>query len=288
MKFATSVLAIAAVLSRAEAFTPRASQKCGRKMTTMLVDPNENKKITQKVISPNDISSLFGGSSSSSSSSKNKVASDYDDDEDEEYDYGEAESTSTTPPEKAAPLATKAKATAESAEEVAPVIIEEMVMKKPEKSEALTELLALEELFKRSPGTVLASEVSAVADDALPYVDEPEEEDEGMGYMNLNRKLDKATRKTVLDTLGLGVADSRTGRISSLTSGEQVAPRVFRYDPTETYRGDPMKYGAYRRWKLAETEDGKPRLDSQGRPMKTAPGSKTTGRGSKAASRYDA
>ena len=29
-----------------------------------------------------------------------------------------------------------------------------------------------------------------------------------------------------------------------------------------------QQYGAYRRWKLAETEDGKPRLDSQGRPLK--------------------
>lgn len=53
---------------------------------TMLVDP-ENPK--QKIITPNDIASLFGGSKSSSS--KSKAPSDYDDDEDFEYEMYDEE-----------------------------------------------------------------------------------------------------------------------------------------------------------------------------------------------------
>jgi hypothetical protein len=38
-----------------------------------------------------------------------------------------------------------------------------------------------------------------------------------------------------------------------------TSPRdIPQYDPTErAYRGDPMQYGAYRRWKLAENQDTK-------------------------------
>jgi hypothetical protein len=40
--------------------------------------------------------------------------------------------------------------------------------------------------------------------------------------------------------------------------------RIVKYDPTDTGRGDPMKYGAYRRWKLAEGELGN--AGAKGRP----------------------
>jgi hypothetical protein len=30
--------------------------------------------------------------------------------------------------------------------------------------------------------------------------------------------------------------------------------RVFQYDPVERFRGDPMAYGAYRRWKSPESD----------------------------------
>jgi hypothetical protein len=33
-----------------------------------------------------------------------------------------------------------------------------------------------------------------------------------------------------------------------------ISPRSVQYNPGEYFRGDPMKYGAYRRWKLAEQE----------------------------------
>ena len=53
----------------------------------------------------------------------------------------------------------------------------------------------------------------------------------------------------------------------SMTEAEDAivgASRVVKYDPSETARGDPMKYGAYRRWKLAEEEGGA--AGAKGRP----------------------
>jgi hypothetical protein len=76
---------------------------------------------------------------------------------------------------------------------------------------------------------------------------------------------------------------------SRFASGAKAIPRVFKYDPTDVRisrpyhpslpslmqsprsslrfqnsRGDPMQYGAYRRWKLAEDSN----LDSKGKPKK--------------------
>lgn len=47
--------------------------------------------------------------------------------------------------------------------------------------------------------------------------------------------------------------DAMTLSDNSLIGDEsEKAVRVFQYDPSELYKPDPMKYGAYRRWKEAE------------------------------------
>jgi hypothetical protein len=90
-------------------------------------------------------------------------------------------------------------------------------------------------------------------------------------------------------TLTFVTQRSRRGVIKSLSLTEQresvsyssqtePAPRVFSYDPTDNNnngRGDPMRYGAYRRWKMPEGGDQKgiasrvqQRPGSKGKPQK--------------------
>ena len=189
----------------------------------MLVDNNDDKG-KQKIISPNDINSLFGGGSKST---KNEKAPDYEN-EDEDFDYGDA----VSPPQEES-----------SVDE--PKMTQERYGK-TEDSETMRELFDLEEQMKRPPEIVKAvveevveeknmmsteELVIAAADSAF----ESELDEYGMGYMNLNRKLDKSARKSVLDTISMAESKSDS-QIASL-----VVPRSISYDPTETYRGDPMK-----------------------------------------------
>eukprot|EP00607_Mallomonas_marina_P005083 CAMPEP_0182427206 /NCGR_PEP_ID=MMETSP1167-20130531/15761_1 /TAXON_ID=2988 /ORGANISM="Mallomonas Sp, Strain CCMP3275" /LENGTH=301 /DNA_ID=CAMNT_0024609265 /DNA_START=348 /DNA_END=1253 /DNA_ORIENTATION=- len=70
--------------------------------------------------------------------------------------------------------------------------------------------------------------------------------DTNMAYANLNRQLDRKTRMSVLDILSL----------DSLSDDDSTSSRQVSYDPQASakFRGDPMNYGAYRRWKEAEME----------------------------------
>ena len=202
--------------------TRRVSRR-GTFTTTMLVDNNDDKG-KQKIISPNDISSLFGGGTKST---KNEKVSDYED-EDEDFDYGD---TVVSPP------ATEDASSVEKSE-----MIQETDVK-TEESETMRELFALEEMTKRPPVVqeeVEEEEVSVASTEALVVaaadaVMESDVDEYGMGYMNLNRKLDKATRKSVLDTISMAESKSDS-QLAQLT-----LPRLVTYDPTETFRGDPMK-----------------------------------------------
>ena len=229
----------------AEALTSSSSSRQShRRSPSMLLSEGINRP--QRTIKPDDISSLFTGSSSGggggvgTSAKKGTSAAGYEDDDDEDFDYyGE-----DTP---------RGVITEQSVVEVAAVVEIGTVEDSTADSRAFKELVALEEEAK-NPSPVVTQVVST---------DDDNEDEEEMGYLQLGRKLNKAQTKTVMDTMSMAEADIDTSGAASLAS-----PRVVKYDPTETFRGDPMKYGAYRRWKLAETEDGKPRLDSKGRPMK--------------------
>eukprot|EP01041_Mallomonas_annulata_P009379 gene9379-19465_t len=84
--------------------------------------------------------------------------------------------------------------------------------------------------------------------------------DENMGY-NLNRALDRETRNRIMDSISID-RKSNPADIS----------REINYDPqaTSKYRGDPMNYGAYRRWKLIEMQikDKKSKKDDKNKSKK--------------------
>ena len=103
----------------------------------MLVEKSNeegNDKIRQKIISPNDISSLFGGGTKSTKNDK-----DFDD-EDEDFDYGD---TVVTPP-------VAEEVTVEESSVVVPKMTEE-IDEKTKESDTMRELFALEEMTKRPP-----------------------------------------------------------------------------------------------------------------------------------------
>jgi len=249
-----------------------------RRPYTMLLDKNgENEKRT-KVIAPGEIASLFGGGSSTggSSGSTSRYEDDYSEDE---YDYGEedgdgddvapkspaAEDASSSSPSSSTATTATAVPPVGAAQSAAAVDAPRTMAGRDADSETMRELVALEEMAFRPAADDTAA--VAVAAAAVPVDDGPsaaqlaaDAEDDGMGYMNLGRRLDSATRRSVADSMSMRDADIADPMVAS---GGAAAPalRVVKYDPTEYARGDPMKYGAYRRWKLAETEDGKPRLD---------------------------
>ena len=113
-------------------------------------------------------------------------------------------------------------------------------------------------------------------------------EDDADFYMDLSRVLDsKRLRRSVRDSMSVsegGSSRSRGGQskgISSISSGETSPVRTTRYDPADYRRvGDPMRYGAYRRWQPG-AEDGDSKVGAgkaggkgqgQGRGRKQQPG----------------
>jgi len=67
-------------------------------------------------------------------------------------------------------------------------------------------------------------------------------------YLNLDQKVTGRTRQGVLDSMSID--EKGDALVKSQT-------RVFSYNPTEVYREDRMKYGAYRRWQPNyDREDG--------------------------------
>eukprot|EP01035_Chromulina_nebulosa_P018270 gene18270-23946_t len=76
--------------------------------------------------------------------------------------------------------------------------------------------------------------------------DEPEikedKEYSGLEYAELDRVLDKSRKRSTIEALGM------------LSSSDKMidSARLVKYDPSLFERNDPMKFGAYRRWKLAE------------------------------------
>ena len=275
----TAAGVVSMVLLQTNAWMVPSSSRRRRQSCTMLVDKNGDEKRT-KIIAPGEIQRLFGGGGNGGSSS---AASVYDDDYNEdEYDYGDsdeepatkdaaaADGTSTVTATTTATTASTTVATTAAAT-AAEAAVARTVAAVDAESETIRELVALEGLAFRPAADVNAAAAPIDVDPSLTAAQAAQAaaqaeaqaaadgEDEGMGYMNLGRRLDTATRRSVANTMSMrdaDIADPMGG-----AGGAAPAVRVVKYDPTEMARGDPMKYGAYRRWKLAETEDGKPRLD---------------------------
>jgi hypothetical protein len=131
-----------------------------------------------------------------------------------------------------------------------------------EASSSMIELGNLEKMI-RLPKSNVNNEQTAVEKEVVyTYKSEDEIDDEvNSAYTELDRILDKDKRNSVRESMSM--KESRSSSSSSLSSLKSVksvtvstldSPRSVQYNPGEYFRGDPMKYGAYRRWKLAEQE----------------------------------
>ena len=70
----------------------------------------------------------------------------------------------------------------------------------------------------------------------------------GMEYIDMERVLEKKQRRSMLDSMSITDKDGKVSQVSSVRD-------IPQYDPTEYEPNNPMAYGAYRRWKLAESEE---------------------------------
>lgn len=110
--------------------------------------------------------------------------------------------------------------------------------------------------------TEAKSEINNIADFAVGVGGEVEKvmqatkEEEFNGYVDLNGVLDQKQSKQVRDLMTMKEAPDKVVPASK--------QRVFAYDPSQDIRVDPMKYGAYRRWKAPELEAPKTRRRKKG------------------------
>jgi hypothetical protein len=127
---------------------------------------------------------------------------------------------------------------------------------KKEDSNFMSELMDLEKQMQEEQ-IVSASVDLTPADVASEKEKKREDKDIGnqvieeeLNFYNLGGALDKSKERRVLDSISM----SQGGRSSFSTLDR--SPRVTSYDPRDFQRGDPMKYGAYRRWQPPTDEEG--------------------------------
>jgi len=89
---------------------------------------------------------------------------------------------------------------------------------------------------------------------SISYGIDSQSEEDAEFYVNLDRVLEsKKLRRSVRESISM--TETKLGR-AMRERGMIGDVRTTRYDPSEYRRGDPMLYGAYRRWQPgAETEE---------------------------------
>ena len=189
--------------SEVSAFVARSSER-GNSAARRQLLPDERSSVPppkQRVITPNDIASLFGGSSS-----KSRLAEEEDfdfEDEDEGVGAEEASSVEKSP-----------------VKDVNPTVMAEL-----ERLETIS--------FSRSTSRPSSSSAPR-KERSVPDLD----------YLDLDSELSDQKLENARSSLSLMDEDEISSAID--------APRVFMYDPAESVRMyDPMKFGAYARWKQA-------------------------------------
>eukprot|EP00596_Hydrurales_sp_CCMP1899_P005385 CAMPEP_0119036344 /NCGR_PEP_ID=MMETSP1177-20130426/4020_1 /TAXON_ID=2985 /ORGANISM="Ochromonas sp, Strain CCMP1899" /LENGTH=431 /DNA_ID=CAMNT_0006996103 /DNA_START=244 /DNA_END=1539 /DNA_ORIENTATION=- len=204
----------------------------------------KDEPVKPKVITPNDIASLFGSSSSEASDDIS-----YEDDDEDEV-------------EESAPV-----------NEVE-IIKEEIIPQKKTVAEkrsydsesvAMNELLALQKEYSTPPPSpIVPVSKSETFTEEPEYREEITDDFEDVDELiNFNRVLEPESGRRVRQSMTL--TENRFAN-NRLDSNLQTLPRQVKYDPAELLKQarDPMQYGAYRRWKLAEDSQ----LDSKGKPKK--------------------
>jgi len=124
----------------------------------------------------------------------------------------------------------------------------------------------------------IASSMSNEDDDGDESPDSNLEDDDEFGaelrYAQITGKLSKSKVKSVRAAL------SMTGSSSSTTSSNSPQ-RVFKYDPKDEFYGDPMRFGAYRRFKEPDSEPNGLMVSKPANEVQTKGGGGTSGKNKK-------
>jgi len=239
-------------------------------------DSNKQKRkiISKKLIRPEDLDNLFNivSNDDSDSDSNDIDNSSYNDDSinddsdnnnnsnDNIIDNSEIPRITSSLSSKPSSLSSKSSSSSSSSS--IPSRYDVSGRETDEASSSMIELGNLEKMI-RLPKSTVNNEQTAVEKEAVySYKSDDDIDDEvNSAYTELDRILDKDKRNSVRESMSM--KESRSSSSSSLSSLKSVksvtvstldSPRSVQYNPTEYFRGDPMKYGVYRRWKLAEQE----------------------------------
>lgn len=220
------------------------TRKYSSKSLKMLVEREDDRPV-KRIVSPNELSSLFGPPITKKNEIvvNRKFMNDFDDEDDEDMheisNNDEEENSVDADYEEAMKLKSEREATGLSRIQNELEFLENMNMSSDFSSQTI-------------------QDTEEISSDSFNF-----------DYADLDKLLDKSTRVNVADALSMSSSSSTStsrGRISlSRQSASAVSdtgattsadPRIVKYDPKESMRGDPMKYGAYRRWKVV-VEDAK-------------------------------
>lgn len=223
---------VALLGSFASAFLPQLPEGSAQHNLLKVYLLPDERPPNRRVVTPNDISSLFGASFAGKSIEKKVPVFDNNDDDDgyeEEEEAVERRGSSVS-------LGGAASTESALVESVSPVALNftAAVAAAPREAKKLT---------PPSPG---------------------------FEFLDLDQSLEAGVSSQVKESMSV----LESGRSSS----EQAlaSPRVFQYDPTESNAMyDPMKYGAYNRWKKVEEATAKANLKKASKKKKTKEGLST-------------
>jgi len=247
---------------------------------TMLIDDNRNDESRKRIISPDDLSSLFGRTSNNPVTSGRKlIPSNVDRDDDFDDEHNDDDSADIQGDD-------------EDGDAYEDRLYQKSVNESNDRKAKNTKRIE-RELDLLDSMASSSSSLALVGQD--PWEELMLDGTAEFEYADLNRPLDKSTQKKVLDALTVAKYSSNSmstvtpsnNRISTpVVAGSSSSTgdaRVVKYNPKEFNRGDPMQYGAYRRWKVGESDNGKVSKS------KVPPGKRKTAKPKNAAEKfYDA
>lgn len=205
---------------------------------------NDNEKNNKKrIISPNDISSLFDNKSIRPSSTISKNSDEDDAEEDEYFGYEEDEEDDDEGEEEKTDDVSEPSPGSDS--EYTSQLLPSSSIFGEERKPVLTELDRLQRMMSKSSSSSYDSESPTEKPPTFEKSPLKEYSDEEMEYTNLEAALDKRSQKVVLEELSMASPSSQA------RNKLEIGPRTVKYDPSERdWRVDPMQFGAYRRWKV--------------------------------------
>jgi hypothetical protein len=198
------------VILQVNGFTSKGvERKTPHSKTQQQLVPDKSSTPKQRIITPNDIASLFG-----STTSKQTIVEDDELEFDDETDEDSMES--------------------KSLQDLKP-LLKSKVHVPPENAVVIAELEKIQAMSMSDYNRKAAPIKKTLAPPVAPE----------MEYLDLSADLSADLTANVKNALTLIDEDE--------ISSNMDAPRVFSYDPAESARMyDPMKFGAYARWKKAE------------------------------------